>query len=581
MIKKKLQGMLFAVTLILSAQLGGCGSSGSSTSSNPSGAVAKTSVDVTDAASSDYAHVYVTVTGVAFHLSTKAGFTDYSSAKASGWQITRLDAPLTVDLAQLANGKTFSDVNSGNALFSGITLPVGSYGQIRIFLASTEDSLTASATALGLTYNNEVQLAGDPAHYALRIPTSGEGIRLLPDSAVNVTDSSQVNLVLDFNLNNDVVEVSPNGATEFVLKPRLGYFDMSSVGAVGGTVTAYPFGNISSNRVVVKAEQVKTGTSYRITRRLTAPDRTTGAFTLYPLPIFGNATTASYDILIRGRHLATAIIKGVKVHKGTTPSAGATNLGSLAMQSSPEFTAQIKSNPNGTSTLSPTGCWVNFYQAVAGDTNLYEVRYRHLDPYTGGFLSAEPLTTGAVQVATYAAGQQTFASAPGTPGVYSAVAEVEGMYSRGMALANVTGTANTAVIMDFSGNSPSVAAPAVSQRITAVFNMTFFGTGKGQGMGKGMASSNYPTKGQVFVTQGGMILDAQGTRTGDSAIATAISAGGGSTRPTTLAASFPGMVDGSIYGLYALGWGNGVLAGGSLGGVNLSAGNATATIKMK
>lgn len=553
--------------------LGGCGSSGST---NPSGVVAKTSVDVTDAASSDYAHVYLTVTGVAFHQDTKAGFADYSSARASGWQITRLAAPVTVDLAQLANGKTFSDFNSGNSLFSGITLPVGSYGQIRIFLASTEAALTASATALGLTYNNEVQLVGDASHYALRIPTPDEGIRLIPDSAVEVTSSSNVNLVLDFNLNNDVVEVSPNGVTEFVLKPRLGYFDMSSVGAVTGTVTASPFGNISSNRVVVKAEQVKTGTNYRITRRLTCPDKNTGAFTLYPLPIFGNATTATYDILIRGRHLATEVIKGVKVHKGTTPSAGGTGLGSIAMPSSPEFTAQVSS------ALSPTGSWINFYQTIAGDANLYEVRYRHLDPYTGKFFSAEPLTTGTIQVATYAAGQQTFTPDPGTPGVYTAVADIEGMYSRGAVLANVTGTANAAVLMDFSGKAPTVAAPATAQQITTIFNMSFFGTGRGAGMGRLDApSSNYPTKGQVFVTHGGMILDSQGTLAGDTSVSTAMHAGGGNTRPTILASAFPGGVEGAIYGLYAIGWGNGVLAGGSVGGVNLSAGSATATIKMK
>ena len=575
MLKKSLQAVMCIVTMILAAMLGGCGSSASSTS--PTG-VAK--VDVTDAASSDYAHVFVTVTGVAFHVDSKAGFSDYSSAKTSGWQITRLPAPITVDLAQLANGKMFSDLpaGAGNSLFNGITLPVGSYGQIRIFLASTEDALAASASALGLNYNNEVQLVADATHYPLRIPTPCEGIRLIPDAPVVVTNSSNVHLLLDFNLNNDVVEVSPNNVTEFILKPRLGYFDMSSVGAVTGTVTSATFGNISSNRVVVKAQQVKTGTTYRITRRLTAPDKNTSAFTLYPLPIFGNATTATYDILIRGRHLDTAIIKGVTVHKGTTPAVGSTNLGTIVMQSSPEFTAQLGS------ALSPTGSWVNFYQSIAGDTNLYEVRYRHLDPYTGRFFATdpEPLSTGPIQVATFAAGPLSFAADPGTPGVYTAVAEAEGMYGRGLAIANVTGAANAAVLLNFTGHAPQIQLPATAQSITAIFNMSFFGTGQGKGMGKsGMPSTIYPSKGQVFVTQGGMIVDAQGTLTGDSAVSTAMHAGGGSNRPTTLVSAFPGGVDGSIYGLYALGWGNNVLAAGSKGGVNLSAGSATATIGMK
>lgn len=578
--KLSLQGVMCAVTIVLALMLGGCGSSGSSTSSdsNPSG-VAKASVDVTDASSADYAHVYVTVTGVAFHLSDKAGFSNYSSAKVSGWQIARLPAPMTVDLAQLTNGKTFSDFNSGNSLFSGITLPIGSYGQIRIFLSSTEDALAASAIALGLTYNNEVQLVGDTNHYPLRIPTPVEGIRLIPDSPMVVTGSSNVKLVLDFNLNNDVVEVSPDNATEFILKPRLGYFDMSSVGAVSGTVTSATFDNISSNRVVVKAQQVKADTNYRITRRLTSPDKNTGAFTLYPLPIFGNATTATYDILISGRHLDTAIIKGVKVHKGSTPATGGTTLGSIAMLSSPEFTAQASF------AISPTGSWINFYQTIAGDINLYEVRYRHLDPYTGKFFSTdpEPLATGPVQVATYAAGQPiTFAADSGTPGVYTAVAEVEGLYSRGAALTNVTGAANANVLMNFEGKLPIVAAPATPQVITTIFDMSFFGTGKGHGMGEsGSPLANYPSRGQVFVTQGGMIIDSQGSLTGDTNLPTVMFAGGGNTHPTTLISTFPGGVDGTIYGLYALGWGNGVLAEGSIVGGNLIDGNVTATIKMK
>ena len=574
--RRSLQGVTCLVTLILAALLAGCGSSGSSTtpSASPAG-VAKTSVDVTDAASSDYAHVYVTVTGVAFHTKTTAGFADYSSAVVAGWQVTRLPAAVTVDLAQLANGKAFADFNSGNSLFSGIVLPRGaSYGQIRIFLASSEDALTASASVLGLTYNNEVQLVGDPTHYPLRIPTAGEGIRLIPDAPI-VIGSADVKLVLDFNLNNDIVEVNPDNSPEFVLKPRLGYFDMSSVAAVSGTVTSAAFGNISSNRVVVKAEQVLPGSTYRVTRRLTTPDKNTGAFNLYPLPIFGSATTASYDILIRGRHLATAIIKGVRVHKGTTPAAGATNVGAIALQASPEFTAQLSSP------LSPTGAWVNFYQRVSTDANLYEVRYRHLDPYTGKFYSAEPLATAPVQVASYQAGQPaSFSADSGTPGVYTVITDMGGYYSRGRELDNVTGAT---VPMDLSGHAPTVTAPALGEQITTVFNMTFFGTGKGAGMGRaGMASANYPTKGQVFVTHGGMILDAQGTLTGDTTgIPVAMQTGGGAAHSVKLSSFFPGALDGTVYGLYALGWGNGVLAGGSVGGVDLSGGSATATIKMK
>ena len=573
MTRTSLRGAIGALTLLLGALIGGCGGS-SSTGQTPSGV---TSVDVTDAASSDYAHVYVTVTAVAFHTSATAGFADYSSAKTAGWQITRLAAPATVDLAQLVNGKTSADPVTGS-LFNGITLPNGSYGQIRVFLASTEDALTASATADGLSYNNEVQLAGDATHYPLHIPTPVEGISLVPESPVLVTGSSNVNLVLDFNLNNDVVEINPNnGATEFILKPRLGYFDMSSVGAVTGSVTS-AFGNLSSNRVVVKAEQVKAGgVGYRITRRLTTPDKSTGAFTLYPLPIFGSNTTATYDILIRGRHLATAIVKGVTVHKGSTPAVGFTSLGAVSMLASQEFTEQALLP------VRPTGAWINFYQSISGDANLYEVRYRHLDPYTGKFFAAnpEPLTTAPVQVASYAAGLPlTFDPDSGTPGAYTVVAEMAGLYSRGSAL-NITGVANTNMTMTFSNGNyslPQVAPGATPEQISTAFNMSFFGTGIGPNMGKSSTPrSDYPSKGQVFITHGGMIVDAQGTLTNDNSIELAMHPG---VAAVPMAVTYPGGVDGSVYGLYALGWGT-VLAEGSVGGVDLKTGSKTVTIKMR
>src|SRR6185369_3412507 len=103
------------------------------------------------------------------------------------------------------------------------------------------------------------------------------GIKVLPESSVAVTSGSNVRLALDFNLNDDVVKISPNGATEFIFKPRLGYFDMGSVGAVTGTVG---FSNLSTSGIEVKAEQVKSGTNYRIVRRMTSPDRATGRFNL-------------------------------------------------------------------------------------------------------------------------------------------------------------------------------------------------------------------------------------------------------------------------------------------------------------
>ena len=547
--------------------------SGCSGSSGPATPVAagKVSVDLTDAPAIDFAHVYVTVTGVAFHTDATASFSNFSSGRTAGWQSVTLSAPRTVDLARLTDGTMFADDNGGASLFSDVTLPVGRYQQIRIFLASSEDAYVGSES--GLTFNNEVVLNGDATHYPLRIPTADEGIRLVPEAPVVVTDGGSLKLALDFNLNNDIVEISPNGTREFILKPRLGFFDMGSVGAVTGTIG---FPNLSTSRFAIKAQQVKSGAGSRVVRRITAVDKTTGEFTLYPLPVFGNATTAVYDILIRGRNVQTAIVKGVTVHRGTTPTAGAIDLGTITMQPGTEFTAQL-----GTG-MHPSGAWLNFCQTIAGDPVPYEVRYRHLDPFTGKMGRPIELPTGPVQVASFTPGQPlSFAADTTSQGVFSVVADAQGLYGKGAALNGVTGASGQPVVMTMSAaNNPQVGSPATAATISGVFDMTLMGTGRGNGMGMGNRPPANPTKGEVLVTHGGMIVDSLGVLTGDTTVSAAMHAGGGEANPVAMG-NLPGGVPGAVYGMYALGWGNGTLEAGSAHGIDLRKGNATATIRMK
>jgi hypothetical protein len=529
-------------------------------------------LDVTDAPAIDYAHVFVTVTRVAFHTDASATFSSYSASKAGGWQIVKLPTPRTIDLAQLTNGTMYADHNGNSSLFSGMTLPAGSYQQIRIFLASTEDAYVGSVP--GLVYNNEVQLNGDTAHYPLRIPTSDEGIKVVPEAPIVVAGGGSVSLALDFNLNDDVVKVAPNGTTEFILKPRLGYFDMGSVGAVTGTVS---FPNLSTSRIEVKAEQVKSGANYRIVRRTTSVDRTTGTFSLYPLPVFGNATTAVYDILLRGRDVETAIVRGVTVHKGTTIANGATDLGTITMQAGTEFTAQLGS------ALHPTGAWLDFYQAIAGDPAPYEVRYRHLDPYTGKLPAAMELSTGTIHVASFIPGSPlVFASDTTSQGRFSLVADATDLYDRGAALSGISGARGKSVSITMAAaNGPQMIAGATTGNIACAFDMALLGTGMGPGMGMGNRGIGYPSKGQIFATHGGMIVDSIGDQTGDTTVNAAMYAGGGAGNSVVLA-NLPSNVAGAVYGIYVLGWGNGYIVAGKALDIDMrKGGTATSTIRIE
>lgn len=533
----------------------------SACSGSTDSATGSVDADVTDAPALDYAHVYVTVTKLAFHLNAGAG------NNTAGWQTLTLQAPVTIDLAQLTSGKVYGDVAGGKSLFSGVVLPVGKYQQIRIFLASSENPYVGSVA--GLQYNNEVQLKNDATHYALRIPSPGEGIRLIPESPVVVTAGGNAKLVLDFNLNNDVVKVSPNGQTEYILKPRLGYFDMNQVGAVTGTVsisTPTAFSNLSTSRFVIKAEQLKdpkdpantSGKNYRIVRRLTSVDKTTGAFKLSPLPVFGNATTASYDILLRGLKFQTAIVKGVKVHKG-----GSVNLGTLTMTPGSDYTAQLAN------VMHPSGAWMNFYQTITGDPVPFEVRYRHLNPYTGLLWQPIELSADQIQVYTFNNATGSLGSSAASPanGAFTAIADAGGPYGRGASMA-VNGTASQVVQMsNLVTHAPQVLSPAVAKSITATVTIP-----------AALMATPPLSKGHLFVTHGGLVIDSY-------QVDSLITSGGGLSNPFTVS-NLPGgtaaaPLPGAYYGMYIQAWGGGKRASGSQQHIDLTTGDATVAVTMQ
>jgi hypothetical protein len=548
---KKQAAKILAIGCALFSLLffGGCGGSGST---NPSGTV---DVDVTDAPALDYSHVYVTVKQAAFHISADAGH------NTAGWLRFDLPSPVTVDLAQLVNGRMYADA-ANRSLFSGLVLPEGRYQQIRLYLASTEDAtLAPSATALSLQYNNEVQLPGDSSHYPLRIPTPAEGIKLVPESPVVVTAGGSVRLALDFNLNNDVVKVSPNGLTEFILKPLLGYFDMDRVGAITGRVA---FGNLSTSRFVIKAEQLKnpadpnntSGGNYRIVRRATSVDKATGTFNLYPLPVFANNTTATYDILLRARNAQTSIVKKVTVHRGTSLTRGAANLGTITVNAGTEFKAQLP--PAG---MHPSGTWVNFYQTLTTDAVPYEVRCRHLNPYTGRFTDPIELSTAAIQVYDFSTGSLSGPTGDPTtvPGSFSAVADAL-LYTRGAGVA-VSGAAGSTATFTPGGLTALPHANSITASVTIPAGLRL--------------SLN---KGHLFITNGGLIIDSY-------QVDQLIAAGGG----TFSVPNPPGLPGGTAakpfagayYGAYVLGWGGGRIAAGSQQHIDLTTGDGTADITLK
>ena len=98
----------------------------------------------------------------------------------------------------------------------------------------------------------------------------------------------------------------------------------------------------------------------------------------------------------------------------------------------------------------------------------------------------------------------------------------------------------------------------------------------GAGMGGGKPATDTQMARQLFVTLGGMIMDSTGNLAGDTSVKTAL----GNKQDSVVISDLPSGVAGTIYGLYAMGWGDGVLAAGKLGGVSLETGDASKTMQM-
>ncbi len=497
---------------------GGIGGTG-----NASGDV---SVSLTDAPAFGYDNVWITVKEIWFHTDDAAGPNNPAWLK---YAVT----PHTVDLLTLCNGAV------SPAIWDRIKLPVGTYKQIRIILAKTTDSLTASAAAKGLSYNNEIVDASSNVA-PLYIPDAEHGIRLTGTFTVSV--STPLRLAIDFNAGDDIVDVTRKGVTEYYLKPRLAYFDLDNAGAIIGTIDNTAAANDSTAQFVFKAEVPDPTTGlFHVVKRYTVWDTTNNQFVIYPLP------PGTYDIMMRGIGYETVILKGVPVTKGTTPTSGATPIPTITMTADTDYTVTANS-------MTPTGSWVNFYQTLPGAGEIpYEIRYRHLNPYTGGF-AAFKLSNGQIQMGNYINSTTAPVLSAVTPvggvGGFTAVQDAD-LYSRSSSV-TVNPTTNTTLTQALFGAlvTSTPAADSITGSVVIPAGLL-----------------NQMDNGKLFAVHGGMIMN-----TID--IAAEIGTGG-----AYLMSNLPGGSSKCIYGVEAFGWSSTttVRAVAAPAIADLSTGNATGT----
>jgi hypothetical protein len=385
-------GMVLA--LLLAVILAGCKGSSSTTP-----VMGSANVSLTDGVGSDYDHVWVTVKAISFHTDPNQPWDG-----SAGWQTTTLAAPVTLDLTTLTNGAL-------NKVFAGMSLPVGGYRQIRLFLAGFDDTLTASASTAGLTYNDQVDYTDAVStvhHVPLEIAYPTQGIQLNGSFDVAVTSVTlqpiPLNLAVDFDLEHDLVRFKHGTEDHFTMKPNLRYFDLDQSGAINGTVVTT---NLCSTtvlptcgyNVIVKAEILSADGTRHHDIRSTTIDPITGNFSLYPLP-----SGTSYDVLIRGRNVETMLVKGMTAPIGSTPASGVPAvLSTTAIPLTIDIVGEYFANFSAP--LAPTSGYALFQQTLPGIGEVpYEVRWENTDPFTGIPELPVALSNDPLQVASYNAG---------------------------------------------------------------------------------------------------------------------------------------------------------------------------------
>ncbi len=381
---------IFAAAFLLAILVAGCGSGA------PGAGSGSVNVSLTDGPGDDYDHVWVTVKAISFHTDPNA---TWNSSDAT-WRTTILPAPVTLDLTNLTNGAL-------NQVFSAMKLPAGSYRQIRLFLAGFNDPLTASASASGLVYNDQVDYTDSTSvihHVPLEIAYPTQGIQL--NGTFSVVAGGTLNLAVDFDLDEDLVRFINGTQYYFTMKPNLRYFDLDQSGAIIGNVNSTQFCTTTvaatcAYNMIVKAEILAPDGSRHLEVRATKV-RPDGSFVLYPLP-----SGTSYDVVIRGRNVETMLVKGVTAPAGSTPARGAAVLSTAAAP------IQLTINSaeyfvNFSAALAPTSGYAVFQQtlpSVGGVTEVpYNVRWANTDPFTGTLALPIALSSGPLHVAAYGAG---------------------------------------------------------------------------------------------------------------------------------------------------------------------------------
>lgn len=359
---------------------------------------------VTDAPACGYDSVNVMIEKVRVHQSSTASDAD------GGWSEIVLSPALNVDLLALQNGDL--------AELGEVTLPTGSYNQMRLVLA---DNKGASPPA------NWVRLSSDQSVVALTTPSGQQSGVKAKQFNIDIAANQLANFVIDFDACKSVVIAGNSG--KYLLKPQLTVIPRYVSGVAGFVTSALAttgFTSLSLQQggVVVKA---------------TAPD-STGKFLLKPV------APGSYTLVMTAPDRSTSVVTNVVVAADTVTSVN---------------TALTALNPavsaSGTVTGSaPVDTLVRVLQPLTpaltgGTATTIEVAGRFVNDITGTGSYSYPLVVNAPLIAPYVAlpGALTFTPDAAAAGNYTLNASLSGFADKTTVLAPLSTGATISTAFTF------------------------------------------------------------------------------------------------------------------------------------
>ena len=375
-----------------------------------------TSVSLTAATPARVQNLYVTVKEVWLNTSATAAASD------PGWVGSALANPLSVDLANLNDG-------SAQTLVSGLKAPAGTYKQLRLVLADSSSTLSTAAQSAGLSTNAEVRYLDSSGHTVtlpLELPSPGTEMivpasvvlsspvsaQLSPSSSSAAANATAAKITLDLDSTRNLMLFNFGTQAAALLNATGAVYDSSKAGGISGTVdvSAVPSGTLTGPQGVLVTAETLSGDGSRYDAVKSVALQTSGAFTLYPLPVADMGTT-TYDLVIHGPGVRTVIITRVPVSVGDATTATPAAAGAIGLPSAKQYVVNTAAN----GPVLPGGSRAGFYQTIPGDSIPHLIEYASIDPFTGGFDSNVSLSADAINFGSYSrSGNPSFStSAPG------------------------------------------------------------------------------------------------------------------------------------------------------------------------